>query len=98
MPPQLDEMFDLDLALTIPRDSNTERNDAQVTAVARHMPTVIVGGGNLCAVCMEPLRSEGKQVQCGHVFHENCISQWLLICDSCPLCRSKVSDVGEITL
>lgn len=103
----MDDVFDLDMALTMPEDSVTEldkqRDDAQATAAARHMvdemPTVVVGGGEHCAVCMEGFRGDGgKQVRCGHVFHENCIFQWLSIRDSCPLCRSKVSGAGEVTL
>ncbi|KAL0315694.1 UNVERIFIED_CONTAM: E3 ubiquitin-protein ligase RDUF1 [Sesamum radiatum] len=94
----LDEMFDLDLALTMPEDSTAEvskrQPDAESMAAARHlvdeMPTVVVGCGGQCSVCMEGFGGAGKQVQCGHVFHENCISRWLSLHNSCPLCRSKV--------
>lgn len=99
----MDEMFDLDMALASAEDLNTEldkkHDDAQATAAARHMvdrmPAVDVVGCDeqYCAVCLEEFgRSAGggKQVHCGHVFHENCIFQWLSIRDSCPLCRSKV--------
>ncbi|KAI3447033.1 hypothetical protein Pfo_003698 [Paulownia fortunei] len=104
----MDELFDLDLALTMPEDSNMELNkhhpDDQSTAAARHlvdeMPTVVMGGvgGGHCTVCMEGFRlgGAGKQVPCGHVFHENCISQWLSIHNSCPLCRGKVSGAGKV--
>ncbi|PIN02137.1 hypothetical protein CDL12_25350 [Handroanthus impetiginosus] len=99
----LDEMFDLDLALTMPEpdDSNMELNkhhsDAPSTEAVRHLvdklPAVVMGGGDHCAVCMEgfTVGGKGKQIPCGHTFHENCICQWLCIHDSCPLCRGVVS-------
>ncbi|KAL1567798.1 RING-type E3 ubiquitin transferase [Salvia divinorum] len=96
----MDDAFDLDLALTMPEeDSTTERNkcdlEAQLRVAAarltvKEMPTT-AGGGGECAVCVEGFGSGGgKQVHCGHVFHENCIFEWLSIHNSCPLCRSNV--------
>ncbi|KAL7134837.1 hypothetical protein ABFS83_11G052100 [Erythranthe nasuta] len=104
----LDEMFDLDFSMTLLEDPDTEldkqRCDAQAAASARHMvdemPTVVVvvGGGDHCSVCMEGFGlfdgAGGKQIHCGHVFHDNCIFQWLSIRDSCPLCRARVSGAG----
>ncbi|KAL2229020.1 UNVERIFIED_CONTAM: hypothetical protein Sindi_1881700 [Sesamum indicum] len=91
----MDELFDLDLALTMPEDSTAEVSKRQPDAEStRHlvdeMPTVVVGCGGQCSVCMEGFGGVGKQVHCGHVFHENCISHWLSIHNSCPLCRRKV--------
>ncbi|KAK4432977.1 E3 ubiquitin-protein ligase RDUF1 [Sesamum alatum] len=97
----MDELFDLDLALTMLDDSTVEvskrQPDAESTAAARHlvdaMPTVVVGCGGQCSVCMESFEiggGAGKQVSCGHVFHGNCISHWLSIHNSCPLCRREV--------
>ncbi|KAL9178836.1 hypothetical protein ACHAXT_003967 [Thalassiosira profunda] len=30
---------------------------------------------------------DGKAKACNHVFHEECISRWLLVRDGCPICR-----------
>ncbi|XP_057808924.1 uncharacterized protein LOC131023400 [Salvia miltiorrhiza] len=97
----MDEMFDLDLALSMPEeDSATEWNKYNLEAqfrveAARHMveemPTT-AGGGGECTVCMEGFGSGGgREVPCGHVFHESCIFRWLSIHNSCPLCRRDVS-------
>ncbi|KAG8367341.1 hypothetical protein BUALT_Bualt16G0062100 [Buddleja alternifolia] len=94
------ELFDLDMALTMPdENSTTELNnrqpDSQSTTAAQclidEMPTVVRGGGE-CTVCMEGFRLgvTVKQVHCGHIFHANCIFQWLCLHNSCPLCRTKV--------
>lgn len=55
-----------------------------------------------CAICLEPLTittmSDGEAadntqttnqltLQCGHVFHDNCIQNWSTRADTCPVCR-----------
>ncbi|TPX32014.1 hypothetical protein SeMB42_g07662 [Synchytrium endobioticum] len=46
---------------------------------------------DLCAIClaaMDPeMDSENKVLPCDHLFHKNCIDQWLDRSDTCPLCR-----------
>ncbi|POO00526.1 43kDa postsynaptic protein [Trema orientale] len=46
-----------------------------------------------CMVCMESFHytSGGQRIPCGHVYHANCIAAWLSVCDSCPLCRRRIS-------
>ncbi|KAG8367339.1 hypothetical protein BUALT_Bualt16G0061900 [Buddleja alternifolia] len=101
----MDELFDLDMALTLPDDeystmelNNQQLLDSQLSTAAAHrlideMPTVVRGGADgHCTVCMEGFRlgAAVKQVHCGHVFHTNCIFRWLCLHNSCPLCRTKV--------
>ncbi|XP_051113742.1 E3 ubiquitin-protein ligase MPSR1-like [Andrographis paniculata] len=95
-----DDMFDLDLALTMPEVSAEKRRpDAESTAAARllvgAMPEVSAGAGagNHCVVCMEEFGNEetGKRIPCGHVFHEGCISDWLSLHNACPLCRRTLA-------
>ncbi|KAK7270070.1 hypothetical protein RIF29_22959 [Crotalaria pallida] len=46
----------------------------------------------VCSICLLEFEGEdavSKLKRCGHVFHVNCIEQWLEGCQfSCPLCRS----------
>lgn len=46
-----------------------------------------------CAVCLEEYK-QGEDVatlyKCNHIFCETCLKEWLMITESCPLCRSKV--------
>ncbi|XP_047319628.1 E3 ubiquitin-protein ligase SIRP1-like [Impatiens glandulifera] len=62
------------------------------------MPTVSAPPGHSCTVCMERFEvgSTAKELLvCGHVYHEGCITTWLSLHDSCPLCRSKVISGGR---
>lgn len=50
---------------------------------------------DLCAVCQEKQvkNEDHKILNCKHVFHKNCIKQWLTEQSvKCPLCKVEVSD------
>ncbi|XP_058776959.1 E3 ubiquitin-protein ligase RING1-like [Vicia villosa] len=50
-----------------------------------------------CSICMEKFHDDLKEddsddvkvstMACGHIFHYNCIVQWLQTSHVCPLCR-----------
>lgn len=44
-----------------------------------------------CVICMEEviIGSQLTRMPCFHLFHEDCISRWLLGHLICPLCRFK---------
>jgi len=46
-----------------------------------------------CPICFEDFRG-GDQVtslpKCGHIFHPNCINNWLVKSPLCPMCRGNV--------
>ena len=44
----------------------------------------------ICTICQEDLKNEIFAVnieKCGHFFHKNCIDNWLIRSNTCPLCR-----------
>ncbi|CAN4096313.1 unnamed protein product [Withania somnifera] len=102
----MDKDFDLDLALTVieisagdtaePPRCLTPSDDHESIAQVQVLPMVNCEDG-LCVVCMEGFQRgvddhhHGKKVPCGHVFHANCLTKWLSIRNSCPLCRFKIS-------
>ncbi|XP_023518045.1 E3 ubiquitin-protein ligase RHA2A-like [Cucurbita pepo subsp. pepo] len=57
-----------------------------------------------CSICLEELNGNGNgngngegkkreeviRMQCGHVYHESCIFNWLHHNSSCPLCRAPL--------
>lgn len=47
-----------------------------------------------CLICLHPLEegqsvAESKHNSCRHVFHAQCLKNWLLNSDCCPICRAK---------
>ena len=45
-----------------------------------------------CIICMEEFQKREKVtlLPCGHIFHKNCIKEWLLKEKSCPFCKSEI--------
>jgi hypothetical protein len=48
---------------------------------------VLLNNIETCSVCLEELSHHGYETNCHHVFHENCINNWLKIKNVCPICR-----------
>ncbi len=47
--------------------------------------------GEKCAICRDEMNiGSDKRLECGHLFHEECIVGWLERCAQCPLCRKEV--------
>ena len=50
-----------------------------------------------CTICLMEL-SEGTDailLPCEHIFHEKCITKWLKVHNTCPLCRYELLNVKE---
>ncbi|KAF5205450.1 hypothetical protein FRX31_004959 [Thalictrum thalictroides] len=50
---------------------------------------------NECVICLEELNTEDKQslslLGCNHMFHIQCISQWMVTQLRCPICRAFIT-------
>lgn len=51
----------------------------------------------LCAVCKDQitLHALAKQLPCKHLYHADCITPWLDLHASCPLCRFRLEEEEE---
>ena len=101
---------------TIPMESDASESDvnaydvratktAKLVAVAvQGEEQVLLAAGQCCLVCLSdfaPAELVRKLIRCQHVFHQECIDQWLTTGrNSCPLCREqgvdeKASEAGS---
>ncbi|XP_038877426.1 E3 ubiquitin-protein ligase RNF126-like [Benincasa hispida] len=93
----IESMFDLDTVLTGADDFYYNKTVvAPPPVVVADLPTV--AGKDVCAVCIEDFLPDesGKQIPCGHVYHQSCLSSWLSVGDSCPLCRRHIASDEEM--
>ena len=47
-----------------------------------------------CVICLEEFQNgdEKTTLPCFHIFHPNCINQWLKKHDNCPICKTKFEE------
>jgi len=75
--------------------SNGPALEAVVTCILRD-PQPEVSPDQECSICLGALDGEGaaepawRQLRCGHVFHEECLVEWLGRARHCPLCRHNL--------
>ena len=45
-----------------------------------------------CIICMEEFKKDEKVkvLPCGHIFHGDCIKEWLMKQKTCPFCKSEI--------
>jgi E3 ubiquitin-protein ligase RNF115/126 len=43
-----------------------------------------------CSICCEDLTEKATKLPCGHLFNQECISEWLRQHNQCPVCRFEL--------
>ncbi|XP_023342029.1 protein TRC8 homolog [Eurytemora carolleeae] len=47
---------------------------------------------DVCAICYQEM-AEAKLTRCSHMFHYSCLTKWLHVQDSCPMCHETLRKV-----
>ena len=47
-----------------------------------------------CSICIENV-DRGFKLECGHYFHNKCITHWLLENKTCPVCRRSIVECND---
>lgn len=49
-----------------------------------------------CSICLDDFEPDAPitTLPCGHEFHEKCVSDWLLECGLCPLCKTEIDEAS----
>jgi Ring finger domain len=89
-----------DTAETVLMDPNDEDNDGAVLDCSSSKSSDSSSKSRECPVCMEcfcedDIVSWSPCMGCDHVFHHECIKQWLLYHEGCPYCRITVLPVDR---
>ncbi|KAK1416461.1 hypothetical protein QVD17_32252 [Tagetes erecta] len=61
--------------------------------ISKHNVVDSSGNATCCSICLQDFEignSAGIFPKCEHKFHPECISQWLLTHNSCPVCRTTI--------
>jgi hypothetical protein len=47
---------------------------------------------DVCSICLDDYKEPSKviQLECSHLFHYNCIYEWIFNKNSCPICRKTI--------
>lgn len=52
--------------------------------------------GRECGICRLSLSESNIELNCGHLFHEDCIQPWFIVRSYCPICKIPVSAIDEM--
>ena len=45
-----------------------------------------------CSICLFPIGKQKYTSLCKHSYHYRCIFKWVLIGDTCPICRAPIRE------
>lgn len=75
--------------LTITNENGETTTVVGIEGLNSELP---VQTGGKCMICFNKLKSPLEIMPCFHLFHKNCIIQWLEIKTTCPLCNQRINE------
>jgi hypothetical protein len=57
----------------------------------KNVKTTKLNTDEKCAICLIEFKKEGVRLSnCNHIFHNDCLNEWLHYNNNCPLCRTSI--------
>ena len=70
-------------------NNEKEKEYSQMAENIKKEAEMINANMNLCSICLTLEELKNITIaNCGHKFHSDCLRDWRVINDKCPLCRS----------
>ena len=44
----------------------------------------------LCVICLDDITDKTVELKCVHIYHYDCIKEWIEVKATCPLCNYKI--------
>ncbi|WOG83482.1 hypothetical protein DCAR_0102657 [Daucus carota subsp. sativus] len=101
-------------ASSLPPPTSTQSSSLSISVrgaflkedIKEKLPTIVFdeelkARDSLCCVCLGEFELKEELIQvpsCKHIFHGDCIGNWLSSCATCPLCRCSVDVVDNINI
>ena len=74
--------YDINEELKIQGEINNNMNEEDIKRIKKEKI-------NNCIICFYEIE-KGKYLNCGHIFHYNCIKEWILHYKKCPTCNVPI--------
>ena len=74
--------YDINVELELNGEINKNMNKEEINKIKKEKI-------HECTICLDDMET-GKYLNCGHVFHFNCIKEWIVQCKKCPNCKLPV--------
>ena len=93
------ENAQINIALRLSNEiyKNYERKPEQKINIKSHKYKLNDSKDN-CSICINELEvnQDVIELECKHIYCEDCITEWTLYNNSCPTCRKKIAVVNKI--
>ena len=73
-------------------DNSVQNNNLLIDSICLKNTSKLNPDKKECTICLEKFNINDKiiNLECLHMFHNNCIKNWLKMKDYCPICKNKI--------